>query len=87
MPNPSRKTAGRGQVARFGHQGASTEWFSSTRKFSVAAAKWMLAMNEIGVPAKCMAMGTPYSMAASPIFLVSIKPPEVVKSGWMISTA
>ena len=44
-------------------------------------------MNEIGVPAKCMAMGTPYSMAASPIFLVSIKPPEVVKSGWMISTA
>src|SRR6266699_896387 len=62
------------------HHGTSTEWFSSTRTFSVAAAQCTLAMQESGVPAKCIAMGTPYSCAPSPIFLVSRIPPEVARS-------
>ncbi len=40
------------------------------RKFSVAAAQCALAM------------GTPYSWMASPNFLVSRMPPEVVRPGW-----
>ena len=40
------------------------------RKFSVAAAQWTLAMQATGVPAKCMAMGTPSSSAMSPILWV-----------------
>ena len=49
------------------HQGTSSEWFSSARKLSVAAAQCTLAMQLTGVPAKCIAIGTPYSSAMSPI--------------------
>ena len=58
------------------HHGTSTEWCSRETKFSVAAAQCRLAMNDTGVPAKCMAMATPCSMAKSPIFFVSSRPPE-----------
>ena len=49
----------------------STAWFSSTRKFLGRGgfrARWP---RPIGVCAQCSAIGTPYSWAISPIFLVS----------------
>ena len=51
------------------------------------AAQWTLAMQLTGVPAKCIAIGTPYSQAMSPILCVSRIPPEVARSGWILPTA
>jgi len=47
----------------------------------ITAAQCTLARQETGVPAKCIAMGTPYSWPASPIFFVSRIPPAVARSG------
>ena len=55
--------SGFGDVTRLSHHGTSSEWCSSAMKFSVAAAVCTLAMNEIGEPAKCIAIGTPRSIA------------------------
>ncbi len=38
-------------------------------------------MHDTGVPAKCIAIGTPPSCARSPIFFVSRIPPDVARSG------
>ena len=80
-------TSGFGDVTRLSHHGTSIEWCSRAMKFSVAAAVWTLAMNDTGLPAKCMAIGTPCSMAKSPIFFVSRRPPAEARSGWIMSTA
>ena len=50
-------------VTSVSHHGTSSEWCSSAMKFSEAAAVCTLAMNDTGVPAKCIAMGTPCSWA------------------------
>ena len=65
----------------------STEWFSSTIKFSVAAAQCTEASAAIGDIAICSAIATPCSWARSPIFFVSKMPPEEAKSGWATAMA
>jgi hypothetical protein len=46
-------------LTRSCHHGTSSEWFSSARKLRVAAAQCTFAMQLTGVPAKCIAIGTP----------------------------
>ncbi len=80
-------TSGLGRpVTMSSHQSTSTEWYSSAMKFSVATATCAAAIAAIGLSAMWMAMATPWSCAASPIFLVSRMPPVVSRSGWMTET-
>jgi hypothetical protein len=50
--------------------GTSSEWFSRVKKFCVVDAQCTLALQAIGVLAKYRDMGTPYSLAMSPIVCV-----------------